>query len=191
MFAHAGSSQIISGERNAHAALENEASSNKELHSLTFHLLVAGELEIISDENISKKEQFTRIELLKKLAYMHEYLPQEEATNQYVNFINKVKKGKFKWGSKSDLRAFEQGLIYTMSAEARKCEKRKQIKNNTKFEERKKYCLDFNRGTCKFDKSHKGKINGTNVFKLHVCKRCLVQEDIEAQHAEKDCPKQK
>ena len=36
---------------------------------------------------------------------------------QYVSFVSKVEKGKFKWGSRRDLAAFEQQLIYAISLE--------------------------------------------------------------------------
>ena len=38
-------------------------------------------------------------------------------------------------------------------------------KRARKFEERTKYCLDYNRGMCKFDSQHEGKINGQVVMK--------------------------
>ena len=187
MFAKAGSSHIINNEKYAHVALESEVGS-RSLEQLPFNLLVAGELEIISDPKVKEKEKYTRIEILKKLAYKSEYISQDEVMNQYTSFINKVEKGKFKWGSKSDLRTFKQNLIYSISVESRRWKKRKPSACNSKFEDRKKYCLDFNRGVCKFNTSHEGKINGTNMFKLDVCRECLVNEDMEVAHAERDCP---
>ena len=156
------------------------------MKSLPFHLLVAGELEIIMDENVRPKERNTRLAVLRKLACMSDFLSKEEIVAQYINFIQKIEKGKFKWGSKSDFRAFEQQLLYSLSLETRR---NKEVKSNkkSKFEERKKYCLDYNRGTCRMESSHEGKINGQSVFKLHVCKRCLVNNGQECNHPEKDC----
>ena len=133
-------------------------SGDKDLKDLTFNLLVAGELEIIMDPLIKPKERETRLELLRQLAYKHEYLTRTEIINQYKGFISRVEKGKYKWGSKRDLRHFEQHLVLTISIENRKSDKgwghdRKQ----KKFEERVKYCLDYNRGACKFDKQHEEK----------------------------------
>ena len=191
LFARPGASRLVSDELYAHAALQDNLASVRDINNLSFNLLVAGELEIVLDKRTKDKERCTRLEVLKKLAYKHEFLSREEVINQYVNFINRVEKGKYRWGSKSDRQAFEQNLICSISIEARKSDKRKLSKSNAKFEERKKYCLDFNRGTCRFDKSHEGKINGQTYFKLHVCRKCLVDKGIESNHTEKDCSRNK
>ena len=86
---------------------------------------------------------------------------------QYTSFVHKVERGKFRWGSKSDLRLFEQQLVYAISVDSKKSAAVKP--RNTKLDDRKKYCLDFNRGKCKQSKSHEGLINGQPAFKLHVC----------------------
>ena len=72
--AKAPSSRIISDEMYVHLALEDEVASNRDLRNISFNLLVAGELEIISDKKTKEKEKATRIKLLKHLAYKHEFL---------------------------------------------------------------------------------------------------------------------
>ena len=188
IFDKVGHSHIISNEAYAHAALDDEVGTDKELRFLSFNLLVAGELEINTNPSVRSKERETRLELLKKLAYKKEHLNQEEIINQYISFVRKVEKGKFKWGSKSTMRQFEQQLIYCISIENKRGEaKSKQLKN--KMDDRVKYCLDFNRGKCSFDKVHEGKINGEWVMKQHVCRKCLINQRVEVNHAEKDCTK--
>ena len=88
---------------------------------------------------------------------------------------------------------FEQQLVYSISIESKKRDRYKIGKKGEgiKGDDRKKYCLDYNRGSCSFTDSHEGKLQGQLVWKLHVCKRCLVQEGVEAKHSEKECPKQK
>ena len=85
---------------------------------------------------------------------------------------------------------FEQQLIYAISVNSGKdCLKRNpKVDSKNKWEDRKKYCLHYNQGKCAFDDSHDGKLNGQQVFKLHICKRCLVEEGKESRHPEKDCP---
>ena len=63
--------------------------------------------------------------------------------------------------------------------------------NLEKFDDRTKYCLDFNRGKCKFDKGHEGQLNGQTVFKAHICKACLVRNGNELMHAEINCQAKK
>ena len=124
---------------------------------MSFNLLVAGEFEIVTSRHISVKEHKTRLEVLKRLAYKHESLPVKDILAQYASFLSKVEKGKYKWGSKSTISSFEQQLITAtldrntadvpcrnVPAKMSECQKLKQIGR----EERKKYCLDFNKGTC-------------------------------------------
>ena len=198
LFAKADNAQLVSSELFAQAALDTSISKNLDLDDLSFNLLVAGELEIITSKHIKSDEQFSRLQLLKMLAYKAEHLQDTEILKQYGAFVNKVEKGIFKWGSKRDLRLFEHQLLYSITIEGKK-----KVNNNfgsvnvdklskqKKFEEQKKYCLDFNRGNCKYEKAHEGKISGQVVWKSHICKRCLMEEGIEAQHAEKDCTKAK
>ena len=103
--------------------------------------------------------------------------------NQYVSFLRNIEKGKFKWGSKSNLRTFEQQLVHNISVGTRKNylklkSRHKFESEKTKFEERKKYCLDYNKGMCKLQLPHEGFLNGIQVLKFHICKRCLIDEDL-------------
>ena len=63
------------------------------------------------------------MEILKMLAYKHEYLSQEEVLNKYASFIRKIEKGKFRWGSEAHLQRFEQQLVYTISIETRRSDR--------------------------------------------------------------------
>ena len=143
-----------------------------------------------------KQEKFSRIELLKKLAYKHEDMSIKDVLTHYASFMSKVEKGKFKWGSRKDLVAFDQQLMYAISLERAKTETRtisrsadtdKVRTRSMVREEKKKYCLDFNKGLCRLQSPHEGTLNGTNVLKYHLCKRCLLEEGIERTHPSKDC----
>ena len=195
LYAKPGTVNIVSGECYAHTTLDDEIGGQKELKDLSFNLLVAGELEIIGNKGVPKNERDTRIKVMKKLAYKAEYLPNEEIIKQYANFVHKVERGKYRWGSRSTLQAFEQQLVYCISINNKHKEgqfSRKSHKNSeSKFQDRIKYCLDFNRGTCKLENGHEGKLNGQMVFKAHICKACLVREGMEAKHPEKECPHKK
>ena len=185
LYVKPGNVRLKSRESYAHAAIDDASGGDRDINTLSFNLLVAGELEIISNKEISEKERFTRIEVLKNLAYKHEHLSRSDIIKQYTNFLRKVEKGVFRWGSKSALRTFDQQLLYNVSLESKS-----KIKPQQKFknDERKKYCLDYNRGNCSMGASHEGKLNGAQVFKLHVCRWCLVNENKEVKHPEKDCP---
>ena len=132
LYAKAGNTQLVSRELYAHTELDDELSGDKDIFALSFNLLVAGELEIITSDKISEQERLSRTQVLKALAYKHEHLPRQEIIKQYVNFIRKVEKGKFAWGSRTSLRTFEQQLLYNISLEARKVKTSSPSKSNTK-----------------------------------------------------------
>ena len=56
-------------------------------------------------------------------------------------------------------------------------------------DDRKKYCLDYNKGTCRMQGSHEGILSGVVVYKHHICKKCLIEDNSERYHPSKDCPK--
>ena len=187
LYQNAANSHIISNEWYAHAALDDEIGGNKFLPDLSFNLFVAGELEIIMHKNTNPAQRDTRLQLLKILAYKHEHLSKTEILSQYSKFLHRIEIGRFRWGSKRALRHFEQQLVFCIAIENKHYRTHEKQAKLRKFEERKKYCLEYNKGTCKFDKAHEGKINGQIVNKLHICKRCLVESNVEAYHPEKDC----
>ena len=148
-------------------------------------------MKIISSNRVGIKEKNTRIELLKNLAYRHEMIPIKEILAQYASFLSKIEKGKYKWGSKKDLANFEKQLMYSMSVERVKPESEKVV-NKSKVkasgrEEKKKYCLDYNVGTCVRDSPHEGQLKGNVVLKYHVCKKCLMDHNLERYHPSKEC----
>ena len=103
LYARAGNACLKSSELFAHSAID-DGLGDRDLYSLSFNLFVAGELEIILDKNVEDIERNMRLEVLKKLCYKHEHLSKTETLRLYANFMEKIEKGKFKWGSKSDLR---------------------------------------------------------------------------------------
>ena len=161
-YAKPSNSKIISNKLFAHVALDDEIGGEKDFDSLSFNLLVAGELEIILSNDISNKERDTRLKILRSLAYKHEFLSREEILKQYANFVKKVEKGKFRWGSKSSIRCFEQQLLYNISIQSKKKQVITQGKNTStnKDDNRKKYCLEFNRGQCEHDKASRRSSTG-------------------------------
>ena len=188
--------KLVSNEWYAHTALDEALGGEREFNELSFNLLVAGEIEIINSQQISKKEIYSRLEVLKQLAYKHEVMSLRDILSQYASFVSKVEKGRFRWGSKRDLAAFEQQLMYTISIDRNQKEQGGTSRTYDKLkgkpmgkEERKKYCLDYNKGLCKLQSPHEGSLNGVTVTKHHICKHCLIDEGVERNHPSKDCVK--
>ena len=194
LFDKSAQSKLVSKEWYAHSALEEIGCRNKDMKELSFNLLVAGELEIIMSNKIGKKEQITRMELLRKLAYRHEVLPLKEIVELYSNFLGRVEKGKYKWGSKSAMRQLDNEIIFALSLERRGIERKwegrdkKRVGQGAGIQERKKYCMEYNKGMCNLNSPHEGRLGNNVVMKYHICRRCLAEESQERYHTERECP---
>ena len=185
--------KLVSNEWYAHTAIDETIGGDKQFNELTFNLLVAGELEIISSGKISSKEKFSRIELLKILAYRHEVIPVSLVLTHYAGFLSKIEKGKYKWGSQKDLNTFEQQLVYSVSMDRSQVDKDKEGTGGMSKvvqggkEEKKKYCLEYNKGECTLSSPHEGTLGNQKVLKYHLCKKCLMDRNLERSHPSKDC----
>lgn len=176
------------------------------LEELSFEQLVAGELEICTLGDISKKEKTARLQILKLLAYFSNMLPQTSILEVYKAVILKVEKGLFRWSddivkkAESMLdRAVSKARFSTDKKERKKDEKgvipekersKKEQGLPTKQGEKVVYCLDFNKNKCDKETSHEGRLGGKDVWKQHVCRQCLTVEKEKRNHAESDstCP---
>ena len=76
-----------------------------------------------------------------------------EILNQYAAFISKVEQGKFRWGSKKDLHAFDLQLLYCVALDHKREESKgdKLQRFCSKLDKQNKYCLDYNHGTCNLE----------------------------------------
>lgn len=179
------------------------------LEDLTFNQLVAGELEICTTCEVSKKEKHARLRILKLLAYFACILPQIVLIEIYKAVILKIEKGLFTWSSEIVKKA-ESMLDRAVSKnklhkenENKRTEKVLEKQMTEKNKERKKelglmlksgervvYCTDYNRQKCEKESVHEGKFAGRDVVKHHICKACLTIDKEKRHHPENDdkCP---
>lgn len=200
--------RIKTSELCAQAVLDEEhCPGSFSLEDLTFNQLVAGELEICTICDISRKERTVRLKILKLLAYYASILPQLVLIDIYKAVILKVEKGLFKWSSElvkktenmldravsknklqkeMDNRKIEKGA----TNEKTKDRNKKELGLPLKSGERIVYCADFNRSRCDKEPVHEGKFAGKEVTKHHVCKTCLTLDKEKKFHAENEdkCP---
>ena len=110
-FARASDTKIIKQVVHAHAMLDIDETNGQDmsLNELPFHLLVAGEMEIVLG-NCSAEEKWTHLNLLRQLSYKVQYLSQATVIERYAGFLHKVEKGKFRWGEENAIRELEETL---------------------------------------------------------------------------------
>lgn len=184
---------------------EEHYPGNYDLENLTFDQLVAGELEICTMVDISKREQSVRLKNLKLLAYFAQLLPQNSLLEVYKAIILKVEKGQYSWSEELTLKV-ENMLDRAVSKNNAKRESERKVERDSgnkageKTDKKSKkeigialkngekivYCADFNKGKCDKESSHEGKFSGRDVFKHHVCRNCLVIEKEKRTHSEMD-----
>ena len=183
-----------------HEKLELRFVKNREFDKLSFHNLVAGELEIILDETdkISVKEKEARLAILRAMSYHHEYLQIEELRDCYDSVMKEVEQGRSVWNRVLADKAHQfyefRANLLTRESIARQAA----AKNNSSTKKPKDinekivYCNKYNReGGCVFAGHHEGKFNSKIVKKWHVCRKCLFDTKKKEFHSEVDtnCPR--
>ena len=82
-----------------------------DLYKLPFHLFVAGELEIVLGRS-GTKEKWSRLNMLRQLAYKAQFLPHRTIIDTYVAFLRKFEKGKVQWGAEKAIADLESNLRF-------------------------------------------------------------------------------
>lgn len=201
--------QLKTSELCAQAVLDEEhCPGTHTLENLTFEQLVAGELEICTMRDVSKKEKFARLRILKLLAYFANILPQKTLIKVYKAVILKVEKGIFNWSaelvektenmldravSKIKISRDRDRIKVDRTLDKNVTEKQKTRKEPglvAKNVERVVYCADFNKNRCDKENNHEGKFMGKDVIKVHMCHNCLTIDKEKRFHPEGDdkCP---
>ena len=182
----------------AHEKLDPMHVKVRVFNSLSFHFLVAGELEIINQDRLSKEERTARVRLLKTLCYHREYLDIAELRDQYDATFKTIERGEFDWVDVDELdRQLHTKLTFRATINARGKETGRQggtreVKSEPGSDSNRIiYCQDFNMGKCPFTEHHEGIFSKKKVTKWHVCKQCLIQDNYTKRfHPETDpaCP---
>lgn len=198
---------IVKSVKYPHSKLSTDFVTVKKFDKLPFHHLVAGELEVISRRSCGEEERQARLGILKYLAYHFAYLDTMELREQYDAIMKRVERGELRWNNNLPRRihkslTFRRETIHAErqvtdgntrsgDAKAKKVRQDKSEKSKKEVDDEVVYCADYNRGKCEFSTSHMGKWSGREVMKLHICKRCLVEDGVKRAHTENDdkCPK--
>ena len=175
IFAKASNTRIVRQVLHAHAMIDSEETDGKDmvLDDLPFNLLVAGELEIILNK-VGAEEKWSRLMMLKKLAYKSQFLKHEAILERYAAFLHKVEKGKCNWGSEQALRELDEALRFRTFTTLREGGQERNDKfkgdtgrrgNDNRIQGRKVYCSDYNKGTCMYPNTPDGRFSRMNVKK--------------------------
>ena len=193
----------------AHEKLDPRHVRDRIFDKLSFPLLVAGELELVTREGVDEFEKKARLEIAKTICYHKLYLEDEDLRIGYDMIMKRIEQGACNWSEDlgSELHkhfdyranvvcreklAAKQNSNSTVKNQSSKVDDKtdKDLASEDVVEVKPVFCMEFNKGTCEFSKSHLGKWRGKKCTKWHICRICLRDNEL-AHHAEIDskCPK--
>ncbi len=176
-----------------HVSLKyNVVQKNITFADLNFALMVAGELETISREDITSAERQGRLHLLKQISYYHDSYEWEVLCEYYAAVLRSIEQGIRKW----DDNFYDIENMILVHAKVKKGVK--EAKGSTSkgvsgggSSAGPYFCSKFNKNRCLETESHKGQYKGRDVFLQHICGVCFLKDSKKLQHREKtpECPK--
>ena len=193
----------------AHDKLDPRHSTEKEFENLKFNLLIAGELELASQQGISPQERQARLSIAETLCYHKNYLPDEVLREGYDITLKRVECGAQDWDEVigehlHEFLHYKANLIMRSMLQSdgdstpfKFVENRKQAGKTPLMENIKSnkdqviYCNAYNMENCRFQDHHEGKFSGQNVTKWHICKKCWSIDNVHKLHREnsEECPR--
>ena len=87
----------------AHEKLDAIHVKNRVFSELSFHFLVAGELELILQDRIKQEEMLARLHFLRMLCYHKEYLNIDDIRDQYDANLKNIERGTHSWADYKEL----------------------------------------------------------------------------------------
>ena len=171
-----------------HVALQgDEDLQGLAFSDLDFRLLVAGELERVTEPGVSEDERQGRLRLLKQLTYLNGHHQWDIVKKVFSAVLRKIELGILHWGScfLNDI----QWILskHTITHHTRTHQPKHQAQPAIRNPNTPIYCLQFNRGQCQHDQAHQGTYNGKQVWLQHICSKCLRKNGTTHRHSARDC----
>jgi len=160
---------------------------------LDFPLLVAGELKVWGSRATSQQEHLGRRDLLEKVAYYCRDYTWPSILRFHEAALVEVERGERRWDDK-DYRDLESSVLYghrlqqeTQRSNIVRTYAPRPDSNYTR-QERRFYCLAYNRGECAHAGSHDGIIGRVKQEVEHFCSNCFRNDRLFKLHPETKCP---
>lgn len=181
----------------SHSFLQYEhVNKSVSFENLDLKLFVAGELEIISDESLSKEERKGRVALLKKNVYYCNTYSFEGLKSFYAAWLRQIELGIKHW--RDDSQCIEQAILSKHVLRFDSSSKRPvkpmanpvgEVRKEAEVE-RLWFCALFNRNRCAKSGDHFDVVRGRMRHCLHICASCWQKDQKKLKHAEcsKECP---
>lgn len=156
---------------------------------LDFKLFVAGELEIISDDELSPAERSGRLTLLKKIVYYYSTYEFKGLKAFYAAWVREIELGKKKWSDDSS--QIESAILSKFVLKSSKSPFSVTRKSdNLDNEDRAWFCQAYQRNKCLHKASHTETFRGKLKLAQHICATCYLKDKKKLAHPEcsSSCP---
>ena len=148
-------------------------------------MFIAGEMEIISAEDLSDSERKGRLNLLKKIVYYTNIYEFKGLKAFYAAWLREIELGKKTWSD--DTQHIESAILskYLLKKSGFSSASKKEFQNkNEANEDRTWFCLEYQRNKCKHKSSHLRVHNGKQKLASHICAACWLKEKKKLEHPE-------
>ena len=163
-------------------------SKQVKFEQLDFKLFIAGELEIISEEDLTKSELEGRLSLLKKIVYYSSTYEFEGLKKFYASWVREIEVGRKKWSD--DPSSWESAFLskYIIKSNKQFTPGRKEKVSNN--DERVWFCSAYQRNKCAHKSNHMLVIKGKMRLASHICASCWQKDKKKLEHPESSscCP---
>ena len=147
-----------------------------EFDKLDLTLFVAGELEIISQSNISRTKKSSHLELLKRMLF-------SVIKSLYAAIMRDIELGYRKWVD--DFMYIENAILTSNCNKFKpKSDMYQGCSAPLKAEEKVWLCAEFQRNKCQHKDSHLIQVKGHTRFAQHICTSCWQKDKKEINHPE-------
>ena len=173
-----------------HAHLQYEhVNKHVKFQDLNFKLLVAGELEILSGEDLTTVERQGRLRLLKKIVYYSSTYEFEGLKAYYAAWLRDIELGIKKWSD--DPQEIETAILTKHVLKNKSPTFKKGINQGTgQQSDRIWFCSLYQRNKCPHKSTHLQVIKGKQRMATHVCATCWQKDKKKLEHPEcsSSCP---
>ena len=169
-----------------HAHLQYEhVNKHVKFQDLNFKSLVAGELELLSAEDLSKEERQGRLRLLKKIVYYSSSYEFEGLKAYYAAWLRDIELGIKKWSD--DPHEIETAIL-TKHLLKNKSSTFKKISNQgvSQQSDRIWFCSLYQRNKCAHKSTHLQVVKCKQRMVTHICATCW-QKDIKKKLEHLEC----
>lgn len=185
------SDKVKSPQKWPHAYLQFEY-VNKQVtfDELDYRMFIAGELEVISEADISKIERNGRISLLKKIVYYSSTYDFKGLKAFYAAWLREIELGKKSW---SDDPVQIETAILTKHIRPTKSSQPASKKDSGKPSSDKEkvwFCSLYQRNKCSHKTGHISVFKGEARLCQHICATCWLKDKTKLSHPEcsSSCP---